>query len=1309
MNKLAACFLVIFAIILSTTAAFAGSISGTVTGPDGETPLAGIGVSLFVWNGEDGWDWISGGFTDDIGQYEISELEAGAYRIGFWDDSSNYLTEIYDNALDLDMGADIAVAAEGVTDGINASLAAAAKITGTVTGPDGTTVLEGIQVVAYSWNSEDQWWDWIQSANTDAAGEYEIGGLAAGIYRVQFFGSGYYQGQVYNGAANLDEGLDVVVPAATTVANINASLAAVGKISGTVTGTNGSTGLQGVYAGCYFWNGLYWEGMAGSHTDEDGRYEIDSLAAGTYRVVFYDMYNGCISETYNDVSGTEPANGTDVVVVVGETTAGIDASLTDGAEISGTVTGPDGMMALEGIYVGAYSWNSEDQCWDGIASADTAADGRYVISNLAAGTYRVQFFGHGDYLDEVYNDVADLDAGQDISVPASATVENIDASLAMASKISGMVTGPDGTTALEGIHVVAYSRNSEGWWDWVGSANTDAAGEYEIRGLTAGTYRVQFDGSGYYQGQVYSGAANLDEGWDVVVPASATVEDINATLAAAGKIAGTVTGMNGSTGLQDIYARSYLWNGSYWALKAGAFTDEDGRYEIDGLAAGTYRVVFYDWNGGYLSETYDDVPGTEPDNGTDVVVVVGETTAGIDASLTAGGAIAGTVTGPGAEALANVDVEAYRWDGGSWIWEGGARTDADGHYEIGELSAGTYRLDFRPGGNYVPASLDGVALAAESESENNNITLQVYARLLGTVFLADGVTPVGGVRVYVRKDASNMVWRQSGADGSYAFSGLRPGNYSVVAAPSASLELLGEWYDDAGLYVPGQDAPPPEAAVIALDYGDVQTGIDFDLDPAGRISGTVTDEGGAPLAGAYVKAKNSTHGLICMAQTDDTGAYELMGLLSGDYKVKAGAEDYRDEWWSDATHEDQAVPIAVASGSDLARDFVLLSGQNPALVEIVSDPSGAAIYLDYQATTYVTPALVDVGEVASHAPRMGGWAVASHVVTLKKAGHPRSIPRVLPAVEAETVSITIDMTSTADGGLSVVTDPADAEVYVDCADVADGLTPLVVGSLAPGSHIVLLKKPGYLQARPIVAHVEAGATNEIVVPLAPVFSPDRIMAEVQSSPTGAVVYVDYFPTTAITDAVIDWMDPASHSGSGWHSASHTVMLRKFQKLPGAPRYVPDATNAVQTNLVRLIVDVGATVDGDGDGLPDSWEPDEDEYPGWGGQGPDDDYDGDGVSNFGELIAGTHPGNPDSTFEIDDGDLSSPGNNDSFALTFKSVPGRMYFIRGKTSMSPNAEWVNLTGIILATGFETTRAVQFPEGEAMRFFQLVVWNP
>ena len=100
-------------------------------------------------------------------------------------------------------------------------------ISGTVTGPDGTTPLQGIQATAYRWSGS--WWDWVSSDDTDASGSYSIGELPAGTYRVEFqdWQNGDYITEVYDDAADLDSGTDIVVPAETTVTGIDASLASI--------------------------------------------------------------------------------------------------------------------------------------------------------------------------------------------------------------------------------------------------------------------------------------------------------------------------------------------------------------------------------------------------------------------------------------------------------------------------------------------------------------------------------------------------------------------------------------------------------------------------------------------------------------------------------------------------------------------------------------------------------------------------------------------------------------------------------------------------------------------------------------------------------------------------------------------------------------------------------------------------------------------------------------------------------------------------------------------------------------------------
>ena len=140
--------------------------------------------------------------------------------------------------------------------GLCALLAApsyAANITGRVTGSDGTTPLDRVWVAVYRWNNAGSCWNSLKSVQTDANGDYDIGGLSAGTYRVGFADSftGVYT-NFYNSAQTVDEATDIIVAEGETISGINASQAGASRITGRVTGSDGITPLGGIRVTAYW-------------------------------------------------------------------------------------------------------------------------------------------------------------------------------------------------------------------------------------------------------------------------------------------------------------------------------------------------------------------------------------------------------------------------------------------------------------------------------------------------------------------------------------------------------------------------------------------------------------------------------------------------------------------------------------------------------------------------------------------------------------------------------------------------------------------------------------------------------------------------------------------------------------------------------------------------------------------------------------------------------------------------------------------------------------------------------------------------
>ncbi len=320
-------------------------------------------------------------------------------------------------------------------------------------------------------------------------------------------------------------------------------------------------------------------------------------------------------------------------------------------QITGTVTKAGG-IGLEGIEVCAYGVSGELEGPFGEHCVTTGAGGNYAISELPSGEYDVEFavpFEKStlNYVTQYYKDKSSFSEAQPVTVGAGVTSE-IDAEMQQGGEVKGTVTEALTHKGLGNIEVTL--REATGKEFPVGFATTEANGEYTVRGLAAGSYKVEFspdpESSLNYVTQYYKGASSLAAASSVTVTQGVITLGIDAELQVGGEISGTVTDASTHMPVSKAFVFAI---GPGEAFVGVARTDANGQYTIPGLANGTYKIEFAGSASGipYIAQFYNDEPTFASANL--VTANQGSTTPGINAALvrkapvnTAGPVVSGT-------------------------------------------------------------------------------------------------------------------------------------------------------------------------------------------------------------------------------------------------------------------------------------------------------------------------------------------------------------------------------------------------------------------------------------------------------------------------------------------------------------------------------------------------------------------------------------------------------------------------------------------------------------------------------------------
>lgn len=313
-------------------------IEGTITGPDNTTPLPGIGISAYEWSSEyEMWWPLADAISIADGTYSIRGLTSNTYRVDFYDPNDNYLGEAYDDVSDVDSGADIFVAEGAHVTGINASLAAAAKLSGSITELDGVTPIASIHAQAYWWDGSD--WVDVGEDHTDANGDYTITGLPPGVYRLRFSSWQDYLWELYDNISIpsiswyatdpelINSGFEIVLTNGQHLAGLNADLVPASKITGTISSALPFIPVQAIWVQAWLWDGTDWVGTGSADIvgGEELSFLIGGLREGTYRLTFTDLYGEFESLTWSNAPDIE--SGIDLIVPATSTVTDINVTL----------------------------------------------------------------------------------------------------------------------------------------------------------------------------------------------------------------------------------------------------------------------------------------------------------------------------------------------------------------------------------------------------------------------------------------------------------------------------------------------------------------------------------------------------------------------------------------------------------------------------------------------------------------------------------------------------------------------------------------------------------------------------------------------------------------------------------------------------------------------------------------------------------------------------------------------------------------------------------------------------------------------
>jgi len=460
-------------------------------------------------------------------------------------------------------------------------------------------------------------------------------------------------------------------------------------------------------------------------SDKKGTLLLERLPAGTYSLRL--QREGFLPRTLRRLR-----------VESGKTLTPEPVELLEGFEIAGTVR-DDLDEPVEGAKVTARFFVEGRKL-----SAETESDGE--------GAFRLAGLGEGKVSLGVEAE-GHLPASEEITLPGA---EYQELTLHRAGSIQGMVLDDATDLPVAPYRLTAQPADRKttrrAWYAAREQIRQDEAGDAEGRfameGLLPARYDVTIRGPGY--------RTHKEKGVEVV--AGETVE-MEVRLEEGLTLEGTV--LDDETGMPVACAQV---GRSQWQGEVP--TDTAGRFRLEGLDGPTTIYVLHP------QYVLAQVMNADP-----------EATVGLEIRLRKGGAIQGTVYGPGRSPLPGAQIHAYAGQGG-----GSATTDASGRYRIDGMPPGWVPVIKED----VPGTYQGYrrVMAEVRAGEVTTVDFGAGTRFWGVI--AHEGSPASGVRLSLAEVILKMpeggfgametgaLAARTGEEGGYEILGVPPGTYGVT-------------------------------------------------------------------------------------------------------------------------------------------------------------------------------------------------------------------------------------------------------------------------------------------------------------------------------------------------------------------------------------------------------------------------------------------------------------------------------------------------------------------------------------------------